>query len=173
MLQEIDAAVTFLTRLVAAKSVDPGGSTSTNTSVQSSTSNTPISSLSPNSSTTNTNNNFHSTNLLTSEKIEEFSRKLTTILQNRFRNHWYPEKPSRGQGYRCIRINSNCRVDTSIEQACYECGFSYDLLHLPMELTLWIDPNEVTCRYNVCLSLVNCIVFYLSIIAFELILFSL
>lgn len=124
MLQEIEAAVNFLTRLVA-KSVDPGG---------------PRSAASKGDS--------HSGKSLTEDKIQEFSRRLTTILQSRFRNHWFPERPTRGQGYRCIRINENCSVDTSIAKACHECGISYDSLRLPVELTLWIDPNEVTCRYS-------------------------
>lgn len=128
MIQEIEAAVTFLTRLVA-KSVDPVGSTSSKTN-----------------STSHHNKSELSHKMLTEDKIQEFSRKLTSILQNRFRNHWYPEKPARGQAYRCIRINQNCKVDTSIEQACNELGYSYDALRLPVELTLWIDPNEVTCR---------------------------
>ncbi|OTF75250.1 B-cell translocation protein-like protein [Euroglyphus maynei] len=68
------------------------------------------------------------------------------ILTQRFQNHWYPNNPSKGQGYRCIRINQNCRVDYSIEMACQHAGISYDALRLPVELTLWIDPSEVTCR---------------------------
>lgn len=138
MLQEIDAAVTFLTKLVA-KSVDSGGSASPVAST------TPPASSSSTTSTPSSNPNHNSTNI-SEEKIKEFSRKLSVILQNRFRNHWYPDKPTKGQGYRCIRINANCKVDDNIEQACNECGLSYDLLRLPVELTLWIDPNEVTCR---------------------------
>ena len=124
MLQEIEAAVNFLTRLVA-KSVDPGGP--------------------PKSGASKADAN-NSAKCLTEDKVQEFSRRLTAILQNRFRNHWHPERPTRGQGYRCIRINENCSVDTSIAKACQEIGISYEALRLPVELTLWIDPNEVTCR---------------------------
>lgn len=122
MIHEIEAAVTFLTRLV--KSVDPGGSKST----------------SPDSSTNK------KVPFLTQEQVQEFSRKLTTVLQNRFRNHWYPDRPTRGQAYRCIRINENCNLDTTIAKACQESNIQYESLRLPVELTLWIDPNEVTCR---------------------------
>lgn len=124
MIQEIEAAVNFLTRLIG-KSVDPGGSKPT----------------SPDSALANKDVPY-----LTEEQIQEFSRKLTTVLQNRFRNHWYPDRPSRGQAFRCVRINENCSVDSVIAKACQECGILYDSLRLPVELTLWIDPNEVTCR---------------------------
>lgn len=125
MIQEIEAAVNFLTRLIG-KNADPGGSKLTK------------------SNSTSTNNAV----FLTDEQIQEFSRKLITVLQTRFRNHWFPERPTRGQAYRCIRINENCSLDTAIATACHDAGIAYDSLHLPVELTLWIDPNEVTCRFG-------------------------
>lgn len=67
-------------------------------------------------------------------------------MTQRYQNHWYPGQPSKGQAYRCIRINQNCRVDSSIEMACQHAGISYEALRLPVELTLWIDPSEVACR---------------------------
>lgn len=84
--------------------------------------------------------------VLTEEQIREFSQRLVSILEERFRNHWYPDKPNRGQGYRCIRVNQNSKVDVNIERACKESGFTYEDLRLPVELTIWIDPSEVTCR---------------------------
>ncbi|CAG2115304.1 unnamed protein product, partial [Medioppia subpectinata] len=35
-----------------------------------------------------------------------------------------------------------------VEKACEECGINFDDLKLPLELTLWVDPNEVTCRFG-------------------------
>lgn len=173
MREEIEAAVTFLTRLLATKSnPDPGGSGGGGGGSNSGTPNGSITSSSNNyknnnnnttttsttttkcvdsklstqqdSHTTTTNNN--SQPQLNEEKIKKFSQKLMEILTQRFQNHWYPNNPSKGQGYRCIRINQNCRVDYSIEMACQHAGISYDALRLPVELTLWIDPSEVTCR---------------------------
>lgn len=37
---------------------------------------------------------------LKKEAVERFAEKLTLILQEKYTNHWYPEKPSKGQAYR-------------------------------------------------------------------------
>lgn len=37
---------------------------------------------------------------LKKEAVERFAEKLTLILQEKYKNHWYPEKPSKGQAYR-------------------------------------------------------------------------
>jgi hypothetical protein len=110
MLEEIESAANFLTRLIAK---------SNNSSL-----------------------------LITQESIDSFSRKLCQLLEEKFRDHWFPEKPIKGQAYRCIRINENNRRDPIVEKACNECGIRYDELKLPLELTLWVDPNEVTCRFG-------------------------
>ncbi|KPM00112.1 B-cell translocation protein-like protein [Sarcoptes scabiei] len=158
MREEIEAAVTFLTRLLA-KNVDPTSSNNQNASVSANGS----SNNGTNSKETNYNKNDppplnnnlsvvndtnNSSQKLTEEKIKKFSQKLIDILTTRFQNHWYPSCPSKGQAYRCIRINQNCRVDCSIELACQQSGINYESLRLPVELTLWIDPSEVTCRFG-------------------------
>lgn len=172
MLPEIEVAVTFLTKLIA-KSVDPGGSKdrgggsceSSGTSSASSNGST-----SPNTTTTHSSNNNSTTPpknyssssesidtteskiSLNQDQLQEFSRKLSNVLHARFANHWYPEKPTKGQAYRCVRINSNYHVEPSIAQVCSEMNLSYHSLRLPLELTLWIDPHEVTCRYDIVVS---------------------
>jgi len=82
------------------------------------------------------------------EKMEALQTKLMSLLTERFRNHWFPEKPTRGQAYRCIRVNENDRLDPTLIQACREVGIKYNDLRLPIELTLWVDPEEVTCRFG-------------------------
>ncbi len=51
-----------------------------------------------------------------------------------------------GSGYRCIRING--KMDPVISQAGESCGLSPQLIHsiFPSELTMWIDPREVSYR---------------------------
>ncbi|XP_058468688.1 protein BTG3-like [Solea solea] len=81
-------------------------------------------------------------------KAKLFLERLGAALQEKFRGHWYPENPSKGQAYRCIRVNRFSREDPVLLQACRESGVQYSDLGLPRELTLWIDPGEVCCRYG-------------------------
>ncbi|XP_071968956.1 protein BTG4-like [Engystomops pustulosus] len=78
-------------------------------------------------------------------KINIFGDKVLEILSKKYTGHWYPEKPMRGQAYRCIRVNRHDREETILE-ACAHSGLSYQDLDLPKEMTLWIDPYEVSCR---------------------------
>lgn len=95
--------------------------------------------------------NFVSTllgkNSLSPDKITEFTESLTSVLFLHYRNHWFPDKPNKGSAYRCIRI-ANREMDPLIVQAGGRVGLSItDLLALlPSELTLWVDPNEVSYR---------------------------
>ena len=84
---------------------------------------------------------------LRADKIEEFRSKMTSVLMSKYKNHWFPDRPSRGQAFRCIRINENIRQDTLLVLVCQDIGINYSDLKMPVELTLWIDPEEVTCRY--------------------------
>ncbi|CAB4058735.1 TOB [Lepeophtheirus salmonis] len=71
---------------------------------------------------------------------------LTEVLKRRYRDHWFPERPFKGSGYRCIRING--RLDPVISQAAEDSAISTKLLRksFPSELTMWIDPKEVSYR---------------------------
>ncbi|XP_048525921.1 protein BTG4 isoform X2 [Dendroctonus ponderosae] len=64
----------------------------------------------------------------------------------RFEKHWFPDLPSKGQGYRCIRVNCLNPVDFTLEMAAIKCGLRYKDLRLPAELTVWVDPSEVCYR---------------------------
>lgn len=93
-----------------------------------------------------------------SHKVELFVERLAVALQEKFKGHWYPKNPSRGQAYRCIRVNRFHRQDPDLLRACRESGVQYSDLGLPRELTLWVDPGEVCCRYgeqNPCFSVAS------------------
>ena len=79
-------------------------------------------------------------------QLEKFRQALIEALRRRYRDHWFPEKPFKGSGYRCIRING--KMDPVISQAGESCGLSPQLIHsiFPSELTMWIDPLEVSYR---------------------------
>merc|ERR1712020_96082 len=80
------------------------------------------------------------------QQLEKFRAAVVEILRRRYRDHWFPEKPFKGSGYRCIRING--KMDSIIGQAGEGCGLSSTFLHqtFPSELTMWIDPLEVSYR---------------------------
>nr|XP_033773273.1 protein BTG2 [Geotrypetes seraphini] len=80
------------------------------------------------------------------EQLRLFGRALREALTEHYRHHWFPEKPSKGSGYRCIRINR--RMDPIIGKVASRTGLGSQELHrlLPSELTLWIDPFEVSYR---------------------------
>lgn len=80
------------------------------------------------------------------DQLENFKRHLTQLLIERFEKHWFPNLPTKGQGYRCIRVNCVSPVDLTLELAASKCGLAYSDLRLPAELTVWVDPNEVCYR---------------------------
>uniref|UniRef100_A0A8C8Z2F0 Protein BTG1 n=1 Tax=Prolemur simus TaxID=1328070 RepID=A0A8C8Z2F0_PROSS len=86
---------------------------------------------------------FLRTQGLTSERqLQTFSQSLQELLAEHYKHHWFPEKPCKGSGYRCIRINH--KMDPLIGQAAQRIGLSSQELFrlLPSELTLWVDPYE-------------------------------
>ncbi|NXM84415.1 B910 protein, partial [Oenanthe oenanthe] len=87
---------------------------------------------------------------LSKDGIEKFAEKLTTILFEKYKNHWYPGNPCRGQAFRCIRINKQQPREPLLEQACVDTGLDPSRLGLPREVTVWVDPLEVPtcCRYG-------------------------
>ena len=83
---------------------------------------------------------------LSDEQVKEFSSNLSKVLTARFKNHWYQDAPTKGQGYRCIRVNETDPTDPVLVKAATDSGLKYCDLNLPTELTLWVDPCEVCCR---------------------------
>jgi hypothetical protein len=83
---------------------------------------------------------------LSEPQLDRFKNAVVEVLRRRYRDHWFPEKPYKGSGYRCIRING--KLDPVIVQAGESCGLSPQLIRstFPSELTMWIDPLEVSYR---------------------------
>jgi hypothetical protein len=52
----------------------------------------------------------------------------------------------RGQGYRCLRFNRISGPDSLIHKAARRAGFQPCQIVLPVEMSLWIDPGEVTAK---------------------------
>lgn len=91
-------------------------------------------------------------NLLTARgvdgrQVDTFKQNLVNVLCTHYTDHWFPEKPVKGSGYRCLRICNN-KMDPLITHAGSLCGMSVRELQsvLPSELTMWVDPKEVSYR---------------------------
>ncbi|XP_075695133.1 protein BTG3-like [Rhinoderma darwinii] len=83
---------------------------------------------------------------LDSRQVERFTETLTSILCAKYEGHWYPDSPQKGQAYRCIRIEHNLVVDDSVLRACVRSGLRCSQLAFPKNMSIWIDPKEVSCR---------------------------
>lgn len=79
-------------------------------------------------------------------QADAFKRELTRTLLNLYSGHWYPNNPNRGSAYRSLSVND--RIDPSIQTAAESSGINTIKLreHLPKNMTMWIDPYEVSYR---------------------------
>mgnify|MGYP003572664852 FL=1 len=82
-------------------------------------------------------------------QVVQFRSVLTKILTSHYENHWHPGKPNKGSGYRCIRIVEH-KMDPLVLRAGFECGLNTEQLtsYLPNEITMWVDPEEVSYRFG-------------------------
>ncbi|XP_041706215.1 protein BTG4 isoform X1 [Coregonus clupeaformis] len=85
---------------------------------------------------------------LDAESRERFAAALTSALFETYKTHWYPHTPVKGQAYRCLRMNRAQLRDPVLERACVRSVVCYEDLGLPREITIWVDPGEVSCRYG-------------------------
>lgn len=81
----------------------------------------------------------------TEEKSRAFCDALRVVLLGHFDNHWDPEHPQKGSGYRCIRIHHD-RAEPLVDRAAMSSHTEQVVELLPSELTLWFDPTNVSYR---------------------------
>lgn len=86
---------------------------------------------------------------LSPDELDRFSSCLFEVLTTRYSNHWFPKHPFKGSAFRCIRI-VNRTLDPVVVSAAVEAGIVETRLQelLPSELTLWVDPDEVSYRFG-------------------------
>jgi len=73
--------------------------------------------------------------------------QMLKYLRLKFQDHWYPDRPAKGSAYRSIRISKE-KVDKILVNAAIDIGLDLQeiLDTLPNDLTIWIDPGEVSYR---------------------------
>lgn len=83
-------------------------------------------------------------NKLPRRRVNIFGEELERQLKQKYEGHWYPEKPYKGSGFRCIHVGE--KVDPVVEQAAKESGLDIEDVrnNLPQDLSVWIDPFEVS-----------------------------
>lgn len=88
-------------------------------------------------------------NKLPRRRVNQFGEELENALKAKFEGHWYPEKPCKGSAYRCIRCTPP--LDPLVfEVAARNSGINLlDIQeNLPQELSIWVDPGEVSYRIS-------------------------
>ncbi|XP_066997793.2 protein Tob1 [Anabrus simplex] len=85
-------------------------------------------------------------NKLPRRRVNIFGEELEKALKDKFKGHWYPEKPFKGSAFRCLKTGDP--VDPVLEKAARESGVPIQdvLENLPQELAVWVDPGEVSYR---------------------------
>lgn len=92
----------------------------------------------------------HLYNKLPRRRVDMFSEELINNLTSKFDGHWYPDTPAKGSAFRCTKVtgSNGVNLDPVFEEAAKASGLVVreviDLL--PHELTMWIDPGEVSYR---------------------------
>lgn len=83
-------------------------------------------------------------NKLPRRRADLFGEELERLLRRKYEGHWYPDKPLRGSGFRCVHIGEV--VDPVVELAAKRSGLAVEDVraNVPEELSVWIDPFEVS-----------------------------
>ncbi|XP_074083132.1 protein Tob2 [Macrotis lagotis] len=83
-------------------------------------------------------------NKLPRRRADLFGEELERLLKKRYEGHWYPDKPLKGSGFRCVHIGE--MVDPVVELAAKRSGLAVEEVraNVPEELSVWIDPFEVS-----------------------------
>ncbi|KAG2209369.1 hypothetical protein INT46_002612 [Mucor plumbeus] len=81
------------------------------------------------------------------EVVTKFKETLSELLKVRFEDHWDPQQPYRGNGYRALS-NFNGQLDPILTEACMKASIQPTSIHahLPRDFVLWIDPFSVSYR---------------------------
>uniref|UniRef100_A0A6B2LFX1 Anti-proliferative protein domain-containing protein n=1 Tax=Arcella intermedia TaxID=1963864 RepID=A0A6B2LFX1_9EUKA len=77
-----------------------------------------------------------------------FEKNLFELLVKKIKDHWFPEKPLKGQGYRAVVLDKYGHLDPILDQSAKLSGISnlYSCFSYVESIVMWIDPDEVAVR---------------------------
>ncbi|KAF9897264.1 Protein btg1 [Lobosporangium transversale] len=83
----------------------------------------------------------------TPQIIDSFKKEIATLMQEKYTNHWDPQRPHYGNGYRAITSFSG-KVDPLLCQAAQKSSLPMETLQglIPRDLVLWVEPYTVSFR---------------------------
>ncbi|KAG0259589.1 transducer of ERBB2 [Actinomortierella ambigua] len=84
---------------------------------------------------------------VTPQLIDEFKKHIAALMQEKYTNHWDPQRPHIGNGYRAI-TSFGGNVDPLLCEAAKKSQLPLEMLegHLPRDLVLWVEPFTVSFR---------------------------
>jgi len=87
---------------------------------------------------------------VTTKFADCFRNEISRIMTLRYRDHWHPQRPQRGSAFRSIAIHYDS-IDPLLMEALIQVSGSETKAkiigrHFPQELTLWVDPMDVSYR---------------------------
>eukprot|EP01124_Arcella_intermedia_P000178 TRINITY_DN1008_c0_g1_i1.p1 TRINITY_DN1008_c0_g1~~TRINITY_DN1008_c0_g1_i1.p1 ORF type:complete len:241 (+),score=26.10 TRINITY_DN1008_c0_g1_i1:38-724(+) len=79
--------------------------------------------------------------------ILDFQNKLFELMMLKFRNHWFPMNPLKGQAYRSVTLDRRGHLDPLLVQAAQHIPNFIQLFPTEIEsIVMWIDPDEVAVK---------------------------
>ncbi|KAG0042808.1 Protein Tob2 [Gryganskiella cystojenkinii] len=90
---------------------------------------------------------FLSSSSCTPHIIDEFKAQLAKLMQEKYTDHWDPQRPHYGNGYRAI-TSFGGKVDPLLCQAAQQSSLPMETLQglIPRDLVLWVEPYTVSFR---------------------------
>jgi len=83
------------------------------------------------------------------EILKKFENSLRENLIIKLKDHWYPELPFKGQGYRSVSLDKKGPCDPVLQKAAVSAGISESLVSFLKDvesILIWIDPDVVVVR---------------------------
>ncbi|ESO00578.1 hypothetical protein HELRODRAFT_126295, partial [Helobdella robusta] len=85
---------------------------------------------------------------LSPKERETFNNSLCMSMSLHYKDHWFPDKPNKGNAYRCIEISPKL-PDPVIESALRLSNFSTSSSMLfKCHVLIWVDPKEVSYKFG-------------------------